>query len=333
MKKLTIMVIPDGVNATRQYRVPQVLLRVGAITSLGVFGGLGFLTLDYLQLRSLRGNFQTVTSENDGLKGEARVLMQNLEEVKRSLRRVQDYTSKLGEITSLKLQKVSKETGIGPLTPEEYSTAQRGQSEPTDVTPTDYRPVGINLDNLVFRPVFDGLNNIGREANQNALELQHLLSTLSQQKSLLSSIPTAAPVDGWITSGFGYRVSPFTGERTSHFGLDIAAPVGTPIHAPADGVVIFTGAKEGFGNFIMVAHGYGVVTRYGHNAQNMVQPGQRITRGDQIGTVGMTGRTTGPHVHYEVVVNGKTENPKKFILELDDGDGTDAAAEGTLSAH
>src|SRR6185312_3091128 len=158
------------------------------------------------------------------------------------------------------------------------------------------------------------------DANDHALELQRLLSTLSQQKSLLSSIPSVAPVDGWITSGYGIRVSPFTGERTMHSGLDIAAPVGTPILAPADGVVIFTGAKAGYGNFIMIAHGYGVVTRYGHNHQNMVQPGQKIARGEQIATVGDSGRTTGPHVHYEIVVNGKTNDPKKFILDMNDFD-------------
>jgi murein DD-endopeptidase MepM/ murein hydrolase activator NlpD len=174
------------------------------------------------------------------------------------------------------------------------------------------------MDNLVFRPVFDRLNSIGQDANNHAFELQHLLSTLSQQKALLSSIPTFSPVDGWITSGFGRRVSPFTGEKGVHQGIDIAAPIGTPILAPADGVVIFTGAKDGFGNFIMIAHGYGVVTRYGHNLQNMVQPGQKVSRGEQIATVGMTGRTTGPHCHYEIVVNGKTENPQKFILDMAD---------------
>ncbi len=319
MKKLTIMIIPDGINATRQVRVPRALFKVAMLLGLGAFGVGGFFFFDYMQLRALRTNYQTVANENDGLKGEARVLMQNLEEVKRSLRRVQDYTSKLGELTMLKVQKVSKKTGIGPLTSEEYAAATQMQPEAPPVSSaSDYVPAGINMDNLVFRPVFDRLNSIGTDANNHAFELQHLLSTLSQQKALLSSIPTFSPVDGWITSGFGRRVSPFTGEKGVHQGIDIAAPVGTPILAPADGVVIFTGAKAGFGNFIMIAHGYGVVTRYGHNLQNMVQPGQKVTRGEQIGTVGMTGRTTGPHCHYEIVVNGKVENPQKFILDMAD---------------
>lgn len=319
MKKWTLMVIPDGGRGSpRQVTVPKILVKGGIAGSLVFSAILGFFTLDYLQLRSLRTSYSSVSNENEGLKGEARVLMQNLDEVKRSLRRVQDYTVKLSELTSFKVQKVSKETGIGPLTAEEFQTASVNEASKDAAKPADYRPLGLKLDNLVFRPVFDRLTSLGQDATQHAFELQHLLSNLSQQKSLLASIPSFAPVDGWITSNFGKRISPFTGEQGIHMGIDVAAPVGTPILAPADGVVIFTGAKAGFGNFIMVAHGYGVVSRYGHNAQNMVQPGQKVTRGEQIATVGMTGRTTGPHLHYEVWVNGKAENPKKFILDMDE---------------
>ena len=318
MKKITIMIIPDGCRATRQLRIPESLVKITFGLSLVALCAAGFVFFDYLELRYFRNNFRMVASENEDLKGEARLLMQNLEEVKGALRRVQDYTGKLGELTALKVQKFTKKTGIGPLTAEEFSVAQQSTAIVANKDSSAYVPVGLNVDKLVFRPIFDRLASIGHAANNHAMELQHLLSTLSQQKNLLSSIPSVAPVDGWITSGFGTRVSPFTGERTAHAGIDIAAPVGTPIMAPADGVVIFTGAKAGFGNFIMIAHGYGVVTRYGHNHQNLVQPGQKVGRGEQIGTVGETGRATGPHLHYEVVINGKLENPQKFILDMAD---------------
>ena len=229
------------------------------------------------------------------------------------LKQVESYTAKLDELTRLKVQKVSKKTGIGPLTPEEYRSVQN--QEQLGQRDDSYLPLGLNLDQLSFKPVFNRLAAIGRNANDHAIKLQHLLSTLSQQKSLLNSVPALSPVKGWITSGYGKRVSPFTGKIAMHSGVDVAAPVGTPILAPADGVVIFSGAKVGYGNFIMIAHGYGIVSRYGHNHQNMVQPGQKVSRGDQIATVGMTGRTTGPHLHYEVVVDGQTENPRKFILD------------------
>ena len=314
MKRLTIMVIPDGTTKiTKQYQLPSFLIRLSLVCGLAIAGASGFILFDYLELRAIRSDFHHLTDENEGLKGEARILMQNLADVKSSLRRVQDYTSKLGELTAVKVKTVSKKTGIGPLTSEEFAKANL----PTVQKPpsSDYVPLGVSMDKLVFRPVFDRLRGINRDANRHAVELQHLLSELSQQKTLLASVPTIKPVDGWITSSFGTRISPFTGKKTAHRGIDVAAQVGTPIHAPADGVVIFSGAKAGFGNFIMIAHGYGVVSRYGHNHQNMVEVGQRVQRGEQIATVGMSGRTTGPHLHYEIWVNGRVENPKKFILD------------------
>ena len=314
---MTILIIPEGVHATRQIRVHHGTLKFFMVLVLLVFAAAGFITLDYIELLRIRRTFHEVAAENEGLKGEARILMDHLEDVKRALRRVQDYTGKLGELTAVRVQSVSRKTGIGPLTEQEYLAATSAQ-ETNPVKSAHYMPLGVNIEKLAFKPVFNALESIDHEANQHAFELQHLLSTLSQQRSLLSSIPSMAPVEGWITSGFGSRVSPFTGDTSQHLGLDIAAPAGTPIRAPADGVIIFSGSKEGYGNFIMIAHGYGVVTRYGHNAQNMVQPGQRVNRGEQIGTVGATGRTTGPHLHYEIHVNGLNEDPQKFILDMSD---------------
>ena len=325
MRRLTIVLIPDGVKSTRQFTLPHVVVKSVVAAGFIFTGFLGFFLLDYLELRSVRGSFQQITTENEGLKGEARILMGNLEEVKRSLRRVQDYATKLGEITSLKVKSVGKKTGIGPLSTEEFDRANGSAPEITAQSSGAYVPLGVNMDKLAFRTVFDRLSSIGESANRNAIELQQLLSTMSQHQNILASIPSVTPVNGWITSGYGRRVSPFTGEVTMHKGIDVAAPLGTPILAPADGVVVFSGAKAGFGNFVMIAHGYGVVSSYGHNAQNMVQPGQAISRGEQIATVGMSGRTTGPHLHYEVAVNGRITNPKQFILDLEDNSSADSA--------
>jgi murein DD-endopeptidase MepM/ murein hydrolase activator NlpD len=292
--------------------VPNFIWNLFVFSLLAGSSLLGFLTFDYLSLRNARQTLSQTQSENQGLKGEARVLSRNLEDVRNSLQRVRDYTAKLGELTQAKVQVLKKETGIGPLTDEEHKIQQR-----VAAGTQSFIPAGLNLDKLVFRPLFGQMRTLEDEANQQALALQQLLSTLSQQKTLLASIPSITPVNGWITSGFGHRVSPFTGEKSMHRGLDIAAPVGTPITAPASGVVIFSGTKDGFGNFIMIAHGYGIVTAYGHNHQNMVTVGQQITRGDAIATVGMSGRTTGPHLHYEIIVDGNPDNPKKFILDFD----------------
>jgi len=328
MRRITIVMIPEGAKSTRQFAVPQVFVHAFLGCALALAGFMGFFVLDYLELRSVRGSYQKMSAENEGLKGEARILMGNLEEVKRSLRRVQDYATKLGEITSLKVKSVGKKTGIGPLSSEEFDRAKTSETELTPQTSGAYLPLGINMDKLAFRTVFDRLSSIGEAANHNAVELQQLLSTMSQHQNILASIPSVTPVNGWITSGFGKRISPFTGEVSMHKGIDVAAPLGTPVLSPADGVVVFSGAKAGFGNYVVIAHGYGVVSSYGHNAQNLVQPGQTVSRGEQIATVGMSGRTTGPHLHYEVTVNGRIANPKQFILDLEDTSTPDS-----LTAH
>ncbi|MCX6131176.1 MAG: M23 family metallopeptidase [Proteobacteria bacterium] len=314
MQKITIVFIPENARQSRQFKVPRLVIRGIYASSFLLIMLLGYLIYDYSQLRGLRESYQKIAAENQGLRGEAQLLLSNLEEVKRSLQRVQDYSEKLGELTQLKVKRFSSRTGIGPLTPQEYHHAHDDSTERT--SDEQHLPLGIDLDRLMFRTVFDKMKTVGGNANQNALRLQKLLSTLSQQRSLLTSVPSVTPVDGWITSGFGARTSPFTAERDIHMGLDIAAPIGTPIYAPDDGVVIFSSTKDGFGNFVMIAHGFGVVSRFGHNAENLVQPGQRVARGDQIATVGMSGRTTGPHLHYEIILNGNAVDPSKFILNL-----------------
>jgi len=311
MRKLTLIIVPDNTSSTRQLIVPRILLKLLSFFLLIFFGLSGFLIFDYVQLREIRKSYFQMAAENEGLKGEARILVNNLEEVKMSLKQVQDYTAKLRELTRVKVQKVSQRMGIGPLSQKEFLASQ---TQPAVGSTEGYMPLGVNMEKLSFKPVFNRLSDLGQEANQSAFELQHLISNLSQQKSLLASIPSISPVNGWISSGFGSRVSPFTGEKAVHAGVDIAAPIGTPILAPADGVVIFTGAKEGFGNFVMIAHGYGIVTAYGHNAQNMVLPGQKVQRGEQLGTVGATGLTTGSHLHYEIWVNGRQINPRDSVL-------------------
>ncbi|MGZ3787283.1 MAG: M23 family metallopeptidase [Bacteriovorax sp.] len=139
---------------------------------------------------------------------------------------------------------------------------------------------------------------------------QHLLD----KESFLRSTPTLMPAMGHLTSGYGPRMSPYAGRIKMHEGLDVGAPIGTPIVAPADGVVTFSGPKPGFGNFVQIDHGYGVETIFGHASTLSVKKGQKIFRGDKIATVGNTGYSTGPHVHYEVRVNGTPVDPLYYVL-------------------
>ena len=145
--------------------------------------------------------------------------------------------------------------------------------------------------------------------------LQSVRSAVEHQQALASATPTLWPVLGWLNSSFGGRTDPFTEGHEFHPGLDISADYGTPVHATADGVVQSAGWDGDYGNAIMLKHGYGIATRYGHLSRLAVRVGQTLHRGDIIGYVGATGRATGPHLHYEVLLNGQTVNPLGFLTK------------------
>ncbi len=312
-KKITVMVVPEK-GRRFAFSFSPVNFKVGFLSAAFFALLAGYFTIDYFNLRMQRSYYQKIQKENKIIKSEALLLTQNLEGVKKSLGRVQDYAQKITEIVNVKLNTIKFKTGIGPLTKEEAKVAKE-MAKSSDIQEPSY-PLGLNVDKLAFKPVFSKLSEIQLASNHQAHELQQLLSSLSQKKSLLSSIPTITPAKGWVASGFGERISPFTGAVTRHRGVDIAAPAGTPIYATADGVVIFSGVKPDFGNLVVIAHyENGITTKYGHCAQNFVYTGQRISRGEQIASIGMSGNTTGPHVHYEVWVDGHPQNPFKFILD------------------
>jgi len=146
-------------------------------------------------------------------------------------------------------------------------------------------------------------------------ELKRLSTHLKEQQTLLNFTPSVWPVRGWISSRFGYRTSPFTGRRELHKGLDIVNRRGTPVVVTADGEVVFAGYKSGYGKMVIVDHGLERVTKYGHLAEISVQSGDMVTRGQELGKVGSTGRSTGPHLHYEVVVNGEAVDPADYLLD------------------
>ena len=131
----------------------------------------------------------------------------------------------------------------------------------------------------------------------------------------LQGVPQALPASlEYISSGFGYRDDPFDGSAAFHAGLDFRGPVGAPIHAAAKGVVSFAGQREGYGNVIEISHGNGLVTRYAHMSAFLSAPGQQVAAGDVIGAIGSTGRSTGPHLHFEVRLNDRAVNPRPFLM-------------------
>ncbi len=144
-------------------------------------------------------------------------------------------------------------------------------------------------------------------------ELQKLLGKLEERRNILSATPSILPTQGRITSRFGYRRSPFSGRSELHKGVDIANKKGTPVVATADGVVIFSGLRGLFGRIVTIDHGHGLITYYAHLESILVNDGDQIKRGDVIARMGNSGRSTGPHLHYEVRLNGVPVNPSKYM--------------------
>ncbi len=145
-----------------------------------------------------------------------------------------------------------------------------------------------------------------------------ILEAFEKEQQRLLSIPSINPVacpDSWISSRFGYRKDPINGKRSFHEGLDIVAPRRTPVIAPAEGIVTFAGWHEGLGRAVIIRHGYGYETVYGHNDKLMVKKGDSVKRGDIVSLLGSSGRSTGPHLHYEVHLAGKLVNPYNYVIE------------------
>lgn len=152
-----------------------------------------------------------------------------------------------------------------------------------------------------------------RDVLVDVKDLEEICERLDSRRIILSSIPSLWPVRGMLSSGFGVRISPFTDTKVFHQGLDILAPSGTAVQAAAGGRVVRSGYESLFGNVVVVEHGQGYRTLYAHMAERAVSAGDIIERGDTLGTVGVTGRTTGPHLHFEVHANGLPVNPTRFL--------------------
>ncbi len=157
-------------------------------------------------------------------------------------------------------------------------------------------------------------NKVKQVVKDLEINIHELDQALLDKESFIRSTPSIIPTQGWITSYFGPRHSPYSGRLKMHEGLDIGAPIGTSIVAPADGIITYSGVKPGFGKYVQIDHGYGVETIYGHNKSLHVRNGQSVKRGDIIARLGNTGISTGPHLHYEIRVNGNPVDPIYFIL-------------------
>jgi murein DD-endopeptidase MepM/ murein hydrolase activator NlpD len=154
-----------------------------------------------------------------------------------------------------------------------------------------------------------------RRANLLATSFNEAADSLASHKERVEAMPSILPTQGWLTSNFTTsRMHPILGYARPHEGIDVSAPTGTPIEAPAAGRVVEVGWESGYGNVVVLDHGYGIETKFAHTSKALVRKGQRVKRGDRIALVGSTGLATGPHLHYEVHVNGHPVNPLRYVL-------------------
>lgn len=300
-KYYTVLIVPDNSPKTRKLRVPHWVLTRSAIAAVVLLIGGVAASVHYFNVIGEVTENKLLRDENVQLRHDLKRIRERVAQISTTLDRVERFDQKLRSITLL--SDPERHLAIGPVgavdaDDRDSPSARAMMSEPDDP--------------LALRNKLDALS---AEAARQEASLQELQAYFDDQRSLLASMPSVWPARGWVTSDFGHRLDPFTGDRIMHKGLDIAAAHGAPIVAPSDGAVIFAGMESGYGKVIVLDHGYGVKTRYAHLSTIDLKVGDHVKRGAKIGTLGNTGRSTGPHLHYEVRVNGMPENPRKFILE------------------
>ena len=333
MDRYSLIVVSDETKPIRRIDLPKRRIKHAAIAAgVGAFVAL-CLMIDYVRVRidhaelgHLREIARAQQERISGFESAVGDLDRKLALVAEFERKVRVIANLPGSVATggADVTEAAPEVGteLGAGDGEGYPDGQGGDDEvgapPHDAAPVAAPPAAHGK---AAAPQGDRVGFLRREAERlglvadaRALSLRDLIDELESKHQRLASSPAIWPARGWLTSRFGPRISPFTGERQFHAGLDISAAEGTEIIAPADGRVAFVGAKGPLGNTLMLDHGFGLSTQYGHTQRVLVKPGETVHRGQVIALIGNTGRSTGPHLHYVVEVNGKAVNPIDFIF-------------------
>ncbi|MGE5848891.1 MAG: M23 family metallopeptidase [Candidatus Methylomirabilota bacterium] len=303
----TVLILPDATSPARKLHITRsVITAVSSVLAIAVLA-FAFFLYQYVSLNVRMLELRQLRQEA----GDRNLLAAKVGQLEGELSRLRDLDRKLRVVA-----------GIDKGEEQQPAMAMGGAETQSRSALLD--AVKQQTGRLVDWVTRD-LETLGQEITSREQSFRELKTLLEEKRSLLASTPTIWPVKGMVTAGYGYRSSPFTGQREMHEGVDVAAPTGTAIAATADGVVSFTGPLSAFGNVVFINHGHGFTTFYAHNSSNRVKEGQLVKRGEVVAYVGATGRATGPHVHYEVQFNGVTVNPMKYII---DQSGTRFANEG-----
>jgi murein DD-endopeptidase MepM/ murein hydrolase activator NlpD len=286
----TLIVVPHAKAKFRKIQIPVRVLRwaVGGTVVLAIAFSLGLvhvtrMSWEVYSLRRLR-------TENAALRAKTKAYEEKQTSMAEKLRTLESVVNKLGVMA-----------GLDTVLPDSAVGGVGGVSNGATQLPS--------LESAV------SLGQVEKTLSDLQERSERLESFYADQKVLLASTPSIWPVRGYLSCGFGNRLDPFTGQKDFHPGIDISTPLGTKVVAPADGIVVSMGPRGGYGNSIIIDHGFGIQTRYAHLDGFNVKVGQRVHRGDVIGFVGNTGRSTAPHLHYEVWVRNQAQNPIHYILD------------------
>ncbi len=293
----TIVIASNGVGPTRRFYVPASWVKCAAFLAFLFVLLSSTVAIDYVGLLPKAREHQQLTAENRDLIKKTATLRELLQFKNAEVGKFKSLIEKLRNITSL----------IGGSGGVDQPLGGGAAREPAALS----TPTGESLSIVLLA------EETLAEARKREQEMATMWDLLSDRQSFLAATPTLRPTNGYFSSRFGLRIHPITRRPLLHAGVDIAAPYGTQVIATADGVISYAGYESGYGNVVSIDHGYGVLTRYAHNSKIFVRTGQKVRRWDAIAAVGSTGHSTGPHVHYEVIVKGMPVDPMNYILQDD----------------
>jgi len=297
-RKFTMMIVPHSGKSTFSISVSIVTLRIiGGLLATFLIGfiltSLNFYN-SYNKLKKDTKELQSVAEDYNVLQKQLQVFLQKTNNLEQKMQELQQLDNDI--------------RGLLKDDPELKDVIDRKISQ------TSMQRSSLSSRSSVDRQMaLRQLTLLEQRITEEQESLQQLKEAVTQRADRLSHTPSIYPVNGKISSRFGYRKSPFGRKQEFHDGLDIAAPYGTEIVASADGTVTFTGYKSGYGRTVTINHGYGFETSYCHLSAILVKTGQQVKKGQVIGKVGSSGRSTGPHLHYIVKVNGQLRDPADFL--------------------
>ena len=293
-KYFNIMIIPDSNQQIKSFKISIPLIKTIVIVAFSIIMA---ATISLVYFGKTTAYLYTVIAEKDKKIAQLTSLKEEQDKKIATLdKNAQLVNEKIKGLDELE-EKVRRMVGLSTFTPGRGNVSRniRGESN-------------ISYNNETTAELIS-------QIDQKTQSLQDLISKVAARLDYLNSIPSAYPVYGTITSPFGMRKSPFGYGTEFHPGIDISVPVGTPVKAAGKGVVTYAGWLSGYGNAVIIDHGYGIESVYGHNSEILVKVGQSVKRGDIIAKSGNTGRSTGPHVHFEVRVNGNPVDPMKYLAK------------------